>query len=356
MAEQQGNIYETRTGVGIRWREGSQRRYQSGFKNKTQARKWFRENVAPRLHRGAPSADITFNEFCELFLTRHAAAVSGRTVQTIRERLAPARAVFGDWKLRELEHAAADIAGWRETVPEGSRYRLMLALRQCLGAAVRWGYLTRNPARDAGPNPEPRAEELRPFTREQVDMLAQELGPVYGPLAVFAAETGLRTNEFVATERRDIDRSSGVVLVQRRFSDGQLTAYPKTQRRGIPLTDRALDAVENVPPRLDTPLLFPAPMGGHIGLDTWRTREWYPALEAAGIEQRGPYHLRHTFATEALAAGVSIFELSRLMGASVKVIDRTYGHLAVDTADAIRARLNARNSGMGVSWASAPDE
>jgi integrase len=41
---------------------------------------------------------------------------------------------------------------------------------------------------------------------------------------------------------------------------------------------------------------------------------------------RSRHHGRHTFATEALAAGVSIFELARLMGTSVKVIDRTYGH------------------------------
>ena len=37
----------------------------------------------------------------------------------------------------------------------------------------------------------------------------------------------------------------------------------------------------------------------------------------------GPYHLRHTFATEALAGGVSIFELARMMGTSVKMIDKT---------------------------------
>jgi integrase len=42
-----------------------------------------------------------------------------------------------------------------------------------------------------------------------------------------------------------------------------------------------------------------------------------------GVAKRGPYQLRHTFATEALAAGVSIFELARLMGCSVKVIDDT---------------------------------
>jgi hypothetical protein len=31
--------------------------------------------------------------------------------------------------------------------------------------------------------------------------------------------------------------------------------------------------------------------GKHIGLDTWRTREWYAALDAAGIARRGRYHL-----------------------------------------------------------------
>ena len=132
--------------------------------------------------------------------------------------------------------------------------------------------------------------------------------------------------------------------MQRRFADGILTPFPKTarSRRRVPLSQRALEALDRLPPRVDTPLLFLAAEGGFIGLGTWRTREWYPALEAAGIAQRGPYHLRHTFATEALAAGVSMFELARPMGTSLQMIDRTYGHLARDSEDAIRARLNAR--------------
>ena len=124
----------------------------------------------------------------------------------------------------------------------------------------------------------------------------------------------------------------------------------------MPLTARALAALERAARRGSTRRsLFPAAEGGYIGLDTWRTREWYPALEAAGIERRGPYHLRHTFATEALAAGVSIFELARLMGTSVQMIDRTYGHLARDSEDAIRARLDARAGRSGVDLASDAD-
>jgi integrase len=132
--------------------------------------------------------------------------------------------------------------------------------------------------------------------------------------------------------------------VQRRYADGVLTPYPKTQRRRIPFTDRAVEALDAIPARLDTPLLFPAAKGGHIGLDTWRTREWYPALEAAGISKRGPYHLRHTFATEALAGGMWIFQLARLMGASVKTIDKHYGHLAHDSEDRQHPRLAQRQS------------
>jgi integrase len=354
-AETRGSVYPTRTGYGIRWPENGDRRHQAGFKTKTEARKWFADNVAPRLRTGAPSARISFDAFCDVFLERHGATVSKRTKETLTERLAPARAKFGDWSLSELEGAADDVAGWRAKLSDTSRYRLTSATRQVFAAAVRWRYIDRNPAVDAGRNPQPRAEELFPFNCDEIDALAIEIGPAYGPLVVFVAETGLRTNEWVALERRDVDKAGRAVAVQRRYAEGVLTPFPKTarSRRRVPLTQRALAAIEALPPRLDTTLLFPAPRGGYIDLHVWRRREWYPALDAGGIARRGPYHLRHTFATEALAAGVSIFELARLMGTSVAMIDERYGHLARDSEDAIRTRLDARADRSGVEMASA---
>jgi hypothetical protein len=37
------------------------------------------------------------------------------------------------------------------------------------------------------------------------------------------------------------------------------------------------------------------------------------------------YDLRSTFASNALAAGISVFELGRIMGTSIHMIERHYG-------------------------------
>ena len=78
-------------------------------------------------------------------------------------------------------------------------------------------------------------------------------------------------------------------------------------------------------------LLFPSPRGGYFDLHNFRNRYWSPAANRGGVEPlRRVYDLRHTFATFALRAGISTFDLSRYMGASLTMIDRHYGHLARD--------------------------
>jgi integrase len=48
--------------------------------------------------------------------------------------------------------------------------------------------------------------------------------------------------------------------------------------------------------------------------DNWRRREWAPAIEASGVRTPARiYDLRSTFASDALAAGVSVVELARIM-------------------------------------------
>jgi hypothetical protein len=65
-----------------------------------------------------------------------------------------------------------------------------------------------------------------------------------------------------------------------------------------------------------------------------------PAIEASGIARPARiYDLRSTFASNALAAGVSVFELARITGTSVAMIERSYGTLIEGAGADIARRL-----------------
>jgi integrase len=135
-------------------------------------------------------------------------------------------------------------------------------------------------------------------------------------------------------ERRDVDRPGRLLTVRGTKTSGSW--------REVPLSRRALDALERLPARLDSPLLFPAAGGGSLDLDNFRARYWRPAVEASGIATPArPYDLRSTFASNALAAGVTVFELAKLMGTSVAMIETHYGRLIQGAHAGITGRLDA---------------
>ncbi|MGZ6636303.1 MAG: tyrosine-type recombinase/integrase [Solirubrobacteraceae bacterium] len=258
--------------------------------------------------------------------------------------LGKATATFGGLRLSEL--APAEIAAWRMTVPYGHRFEATQALRQTLQRAVSWSMLNSNPAKQGVENRQRPRVEQRPFDSwEQIRALADRIGARYSPLVLFAAATGLRPSEWLALEHRDIDREARTVWVRRAYRNGRLKC-PKTDgsMRAVPLQAIALEAIDRLPATTGSALLFPAPRGGYLDLHNFRHRDWKPAQRALGIDPiRRVYDLRHTFATFALRAGISTFDLSRYMGASLTMIDRHYGHLAKDGRQHAIDLLDAQN-------------
>jgi integrase len=134
------------------------------------------------------------------------------------------------------------------------------------------------------------------------------------------------------------------VAFHQSVSDREIVELGKTarSRRQVPLSARAIAAFDRLPARINPPLLFTAPEGGLLNLDNFRRREWEPAIEAASIAAPARiYDLRSTFASNALAAGVTVFELATIMGTSVRMIERHYGALLDGAGAGISGRLDA---------------
>jgi integrase len=351
-ARQRGFARKRGTAWLAGWYEDSRQHTRGGFETKTAALDYAngkadeavaRRNALRFGDAGTPSPTLaTVSELVDAFLTRH--RVDEATLRKLRSQLRHARAAFGDRPLDTLQTIELDV--WRSQLPPLSAHYIFRAFRQVLEYAVDMGLLKQNPTariRNVRAAVEVKRGQ-RPFESwAQVEAIATEMDPRFAAIPIVLVGTGLRPEELWALERRDVDLETGVLSVERVYSQGRLKDCAKSsrQRRRVPLRERVVCALRSLPPRLDTPLLFPAARGGYIDGEKFRYREWTPALRGADIEHRRVYDCRHTFASWAIAGGVQLFYLARIMGTSVAQIDATYGHLLPDSEEYLRGLLDA---------------
>ena len=328
---------------------GSKRVQRGGFASEPDAAEALECELERLRRERRVSRSLTLAELVEVYLAQH--DVEQVTIEKLRWLLGKAVAVFGGRPVGELR--SEELSAWRIALSAGYRFDATQALRQVLARAVVWGMIDANPAKLGVDNPSPRRREQRPFESwAELDAVAANLSPRYGPMVIFAAATGLRPAEWLALEWRDLDLEARVVYVHRSFTKGRLKC-PKTEasRRAVPLQTIAVEAIERQPLSRRSLLVFPAERGGYLDLHNFRNREWKPAQLAAGIEPlRRVYDLRPTFATFALRAGISTFDLSRYMGASLTMIDRHYGHLARDGREHAIRLLDELSAGERPRW------
>ena len=311
------------------------------FPSKSAARAHYRDVIEPGLN-GKPVArrDLTYSDLVEVFLERHAIVAKPRTITELRWRLKQSEAKFGTVPLVELEGMADEIAGFAVTISERLRHPLMAAFRQALEAGVRYGYLTRNPAKLAGPNPMPAPREIRVYTAAELDGDHRGAGNRGG------GRCDVRGGDRAAT------LGVGVGRAQRRrqgpagaagagHEDDPVTA------RGAAHAGRRSTRSSRCRPG-STAATCSRPRGSaRRRASRARSTSRTSAVASGGRRSTRPgsrsprrlYDLRSTFASNALAAGITMFELARIMGTSAKMIEPHYGTL-IDTAhDAILTRL-----------------
>jgi len=325
---------------------GSKRAQCGGFATRADAQRELDRVLARQRRLRGTGSPLTLEELTREYLAQH--ETSPETISNLRWLLTKSNAAFGQRLLPDL--SSREIAAWRITLPDGHRFEATQALRQVLARAVEWGLLDRNPAQVGVENPPPKPKEMTPFESwDELRDVARTIGPRYGPMIMFVAATGLRPGEWVALEHRDIDGDGRVVHVRRALRNGRIKTTKTDKARAVPLQQIALGALDQLPAPKRAgghSLLFPATRGGYLQLHNWRPRTWRPAQREADIfPVRRVYDLRHTFATFALRAGLSTFDLSRYMDTSLVNIDRTYGHLAIDATEHAIELLDAHAQG-----------
>jgi integrase len=99
----------------------------------------------------------------------------------------------------------------------------------------------------------------------------------------------------------------------------------------------------------DVRLVFTSQTGGPCDFKNAVARWFHPLVKAAGLPPIRAYDLRHSFASNALAAGISVLVVSELLGhASAKMTLDVYGHVLAGeregAADKLAAYFEAANS------------
>lgn len=213
------------------------------------------------------------------------------------------------------------------------------ALRVALNWMYHNGYLEHNPIKGL-PRPKDKAEQVKPFTLDEVERILQAAKTTRCPLRDTALvltllDTGIRAGEACGLTLKDID-----------WREGLLRVVGKTGERTVPFGQRCKRALHAY---LDRERRAPHPDVRHVFLasgnpfsptvlNTTVTR----LVRRAGIKRpkAGPHTLRHTFAVEFLRAGGDVFTLQRILGHRKLEITQGYVNLLTDDIRSAHRRFS----------------
>lgn len=211
----------------------------------------------------------------------------------------------------------------------------LVPLREMLGHAVEWGFLSANPAeRVRRPRVERNHDEMQALDAAQVRrLLASASADARTPL-LCAVTTGMRRGELLGLKWGDVDWSGRRIWVRRSVGPDGRFQQPKTRGsvRAIALTPTLISTL-----RLhrmassfkgEDDLIFPSESGTPLDGRNMVRRYFEPALRKAGLPRIRFHDLRHTFASLLIAQGEHPKLIAEQLGhASIQITLDRYGHL-----------------------------
>lgn len=249
------------------------------------------------------------------------------TKQTVlRAHLVPA---FGDHRLDQITTVEVDrfvssqLA--RKLSPKTINNHLVI-LRRCLVIASEWDIPVKVPRIRPLRVPPQAFRFLRP---EEIDALVAFATEPWGTMIAITADTGVRFSELIALDWSDVDLAARRITISRGCVKGVFDSPKNNRIRHLRLTAEAGAALAALPHR--TGLLFTN--HGRVINDETARRHLADACIRAGIEPIGWHALRHSFASELIRRGASVFSVKELLGHQDIKVTMRYAHLNQDSLD-----------------------
>jgi integrase len=239
----------------------------------------------------------------------------------------------------------------------GASVQLMGAiLGKALGRAAKIGLISRNPCHDVEEKPKAKRKEARFLApEEKARFVAATEGSPYRALLLTLLGTGLRLSEARALGWKHVDLDAGVIHVRRNADRHNViidTLKTETSRRTITIPGVLVGLLREHHKYLleeklrlrhiwqDLGLVFPRSDGGVLGISAldWPMRK---LCEKAGVSI-SPHSLRHTHASDLIAAGVHAKVVQERLGhASIVITLDRYGHLFPGSQDQAAKAIDA---------------
>lgn len=227
--------------------------------------------------------------------------------------------------------------------------KILVTLGQIFAYALRHGYMSQNPLRDAerpkGQGDILKSKKIRVLTPNEIKALLDKTAKQkYKILIMLAIMSGARQGELFGLKWSDIDWENSQVHIQRTFNNqAWYDVKTKTSNRKIDLGPAMLTELKKwklACPRNSLDLLFPNDAGGPLNHNNMVNRIFNPTLEAAEIERIRFHDLRHTYASLMIDQGENIKYIQSQLGHSSPTVTlNVYAHLMKPTNQAAARRL-----------------
>ena len=204
-------------------------------------------------------------------------------------------------------------------------------LKAAFNKALTWNYIQVNPWLLVKM---PKFQKSRPafITEAELQKIIDKVEPEsLKDIYVFAFYTGLRLSELTNLKWENVNLKDGVIQI----GDDDFTTKAK-KIRSVPLCLRASQVLSNRIPKIihqnKKNFVFTKSSNGFPFSGDWLSKAFKRAVRAAGMDESIHYHsLRHSFASNLIKKGVSIYQLKDLLGHSSVSVTEIYSHLSIDT-------------------------